>query len=324
MSEAILTELISHQYGVQDVSLKPIHHFVQAERGIYRVNQIKRAPLLLRAIYGDDANSTAWLLNSASILQFLAQHKFPAPRVIRTANKEYIGEYQGWSSLMLTFIEGEVAQGKPSDLWEIGAALAHLHSLDTSKGPLPDSRFHPAGVVKRMSAQHAVLQTQVPTQLSELYTTSRAIFERVSQWPELPEVILHTDPWANNAIRTSDQHTILIDWDGTGLGPAILDVGYLLVHCLATLPAWPVLDPKPEQIHAVVDGYCQVRTPSYTEVEYLFDAIAFAVIYHDIRDFELMLIDDAFAERSLQRYAVRYPAVDAIVRLATQRFERYL
>jgi hypothetical protein len=69
---------------------------------------------------------------------------------------------------------------------------------------------------------------------------------------------------------------ILIDWDPSGLGNAILDLGRLLLHAHQTLAA-PNAVPEmlsPDFIHAVVDGYCEVRMPTLSERAVLLELFA--------------------------------------------------
>ena len=69
---------------------------------------------------------------------------------------------------------------------------------------------------------------------------------------------------------------MLVDWDGAGLGPPLLDLGYLLVACHAFLPEWPQIRPNRDRIHAVLDGYSAVRPLPDGERERLADAVGFA------------------------------------------------
>jgi Ser/Thr protein kinase RdoA (MazF antagonist) len=289
----LLTQLVGNAYGVAEVQLQPLHQFAADERGVYRVDRVGKPPWLLRA-YRQAEQEDHWLAERAATLLWLARAGYPAPRVIRTYQGELVGRYAvrtyqgelvgryaGWSVLLLTFIEGTVASGSAADFYAIGDALGHLHQVDVQGAaaatpPVPYARWQPPSTISTLLAGLVAIVDQIPSELQGLYAFCLATLQRVEQWPVLPMAILHTDGWAQNAIRTPDGATVLIDWDGAGLGPAVLDLGYALVVCHAFLPEWPHIVPSIERISALLDGYCAQRTLTQPERAVLSDAIACA------------------------------------------------
>jgi Ser/Thr protein kinase RdoA (MazF antagonist) len=222
---------------------------------------------------------------------------------------------------MLTFVEGTMAENTLENLNSLGSLLGQLHNLYVSKAvtvtsPVRGSCFQPGGAISGLLEQLVAIGRQVPPELQTLYNLCLEMFQRVDHWRNFPSVILHTDCWIHNAIRTPTGQLVLVDWDGAGLGPAILDVGYLLIACHVGLPQWPQLVPNADRIAAVVDGYCQQRKLAAEEIEALLEAVQFAIIFHDARDFSQMLQDEKLKDRNLQRFHVRYPAAEEIARLA--------
>jgi thiamine kinase-like enzyme len=138
----------------------------------------------------------------------------------------------------------------------------------------------------------------------------------VLAWPNLPATILHTDCWANNAIRTPVGQMVLIDWDGAGLGPAILDLGYLLVACHAFLPEWPQISPSVERIAAVMAGYQKERTITAMEYELLYDASCFAEAFRAAQWLPEALSGDWREHPGLLRFHARYAVTPEIACLA--------
>lgn len=322
----LLTRLVAHQYDAQAVTLQPIHQFVVEGRGIYRVERAGKPPWLLRAFRHAGADFVKQLVNSAAALCFLEQQGYPAPSLIRTTAGALVGRYQDWSALMVTFVEGVMAQSTLENWGRLGALLGQLHNLDVASAPaarppVRGSRFQPGGVISELLERLRAIARQVPAELQTLYDVCMDLCQRVDQWRHAPLALLHTDCWLNNAIQTPQGELVLVDWDGAGLGPAALDLGYLLVACHCYLPEWPQLAPNADYIGAVVDGYCRQRRLTPAELELLPDAVRFSIIYHDARDFPQMIQDERLKARNLERFYVRYPAAEEIAYLGRVRFE---
>jgi Ser/Thr protein kinase RdoA (MazF antagonist) len=225
---------------------------------------------------------------------------------------------------MLTFIEGEMAVGSLQDFYDIASTLGRLHRLTPTldppaSPPVPPSRWQPPSKIAGWIDQINAVADSIPPELQGLYDFSLATLRRVLAWPNLPATILHTDCWANNAIRTPAGQMVLIDWDGAGWGPAILDLGYLLVACHAFLPEWPQITPSPERIEAVMAGYQQQRAITLLERDLLHDAICFAEAFRAAQWLAEALPGEWREHRGLHRFHARYPVTHEIARLALHR-----
>ena len=64
---AHLHELLSREYGLDKVTLSPIHHFANADRGVYRVDEAGQASLVQR-VYQHERSAAVWLTESAATL----------------------------------------------------------------------------------------------------------------------------------------------------------------------------------------------------------------------------------------------------------------
>lgn len=319
---AQLMQMVTQAYGVTSATLRPMHRFQIDGRGIYRVDSTGGPPYLLRA-YRQDETKAAWLAGRAASLLFLEQAGYPAPRVVRTLNGELVGRFQGWAGLLLTFVEGTTASDSLADYHAIGATLGRLHQLDprqaaTATPPIPPSRWQPASKISQWIADLTAIAGQIPPELRGLYRFSLETLQRVAGWSELPLTVLHTDCWAHNAIRTPGGEIILIDWDGAGLGPAVLDLGYLLVACHAFLPEWPHIVPHGGRISAVMEGYLQQRPLTEVECAVLPDALRFTEAFRAAQWLPTGLQGDWRADTRLRKFLDRYPVTDAIADLTRQ------
>ena len=82
-----------------------------------------------------------------------------------------------------------------------------------------------------------------------------------------------------NAVRRADGEVVLIDWDGAGLGAAMLDLGFLLITADTYTPDVPTVGDSDTRVNAIVDGYSEYRRPEMRNWKRLADAIRFRVTF---------------------------------------------
>lgn len=151
---------------------------------------------------------------------------------------------------------------------------------ETGSTSLPESRLRPTQLASQAIDNLVQALPRVPPTLRQFCKDSIQALQRVQQAQQariLPEMILHGDCWPRNAVRTAEGGMALIDWDCAGIGPAILDVGYLLLACHLGKPQLPAMRADEQCIAAVVHGYCQQRKPSSAELSVLEEAVLYDV-----------------------------------------------
>ena len=124
----------------------------------------------------------------------------------------------------------------------------------------------------------------------------------VQHWAgRLPTGLVHGDAWAGNAVAGPGGEVTLIDWETSGIGLPVLDLGNCLAECHlnADLPpdrpeAW-LVQPDEQRIAAVAEGYRAHRVPTGAERELLADAARFGAAFVGAIHFEAALIEGAAA-----------------------------
>jgi Ser/Thr protein kinase RdoA (MazF antagonist) len=238
-----LTKLVKERYDGHNAVLQPISPYMLEDRGIYRVDWDTGTSAVLRAFLTD---VTIELTGQATVLDYLYQLGFPAPQVKRPRDGNLLASYAGWTTLLVSFLEGDVADFSPDNLELLGSLVGHLHllshhaladvepTLPTRPTHLPDSPLRPTQPISQAIDNLLQALPHVPDELHQFCTDSIAALQQIQQAQQggrLPEMLLHGDCWPGNAVRTHGGGMVLIDWDGAGIGPAILDVGYLLLTC---------------------------------------------------------------------------------------------
>jgi Ser/Thr protein kinase RdoA (MazF antagonist) len=341
---AFIEQLVHAVYEADIRSLHPFRSsFVADIRAVCRIDLADCTAWTLRVGRADApipdwlvgcgaATTPDWLRSRAATLQYLQEQAYPAPRVVATRSGAAIGQANGWCTFATTFVEGQVADPTPHNLRGIAAALGRLHNIQLDQRLPASARpgqswWFPSVAIPAVLQQYVDLRQTLPdewhTTVDAFSATLRRIFAH-----DLPPAIVHGDGWAGNAVQTATNQTILIDWEPSGLGPAILDLGRLLLHCHQTLAAPTALPASvsPQSIAAVVDGYCQERVPTALERALLLDAIRFSVALGAASHF-------ANAQRArwvgqwrekLTRRAQWYHMSEAIAEIAGKRLEQIL
>lgn len=209
------------------------------------------------------------------VLSYLESQHFPAPRVIRCSSGCGTTPYAEQSVLVTTFIDGAPAGFFPHILYGIGEALGRLHTLESAEAhTLPRADMLPATDMVTALAWLALAEPYLPPGLHGRYDQLVGAIRGIRSYDHLPQSLIHNDCHPGNAILTSEGPT-MIDWHGAGLGPPVVDLGFLLISC-EIAPSWAApLAPNPDRIGAIVDGYARYRTPTVDELDWLPDAMRF-------------------------------------------------
>ncbi|MEM7132438.1 MAG: phosphotransferase [Chloroflexota bacterium] len=321
--------LIRQEYGLDAITVSPLQLHDVAGRGIYKVDIDEDKQYLLRA-YQQPRETLTRLLNSAETLLFLEKVGYPAPRVRRTTEGALLGYCSGWSGLLLTYIPGAMSTGTVAECRQIGEKLAELHNVQIDgtailySAPLenqsvevgiPHCRWQPKDRVTQWKGRLDEAAELVPDELTELLEFSLDILSQVMAWSEMPMALLHADPNPFNAICTPQNEMIFIDWDGSGLGPAILDLGYLLLTTHAVLPEWPRIEPNRVLIEAIMQGYSSVRPLNKMEKQVLPIATCFNDAVWAAQNIPQVTgpgTQDWRENRTLNRFGARYPVLRTI------------
>ncbi|HEY2258139.1 MAG TPA: phosphotransferase family protein [Solirubrobacteraceae bacterium] len=179
------------------------------------------------------------VLREARIISALAGSEVPVPRVLATCDDEsllgvpfYLMEYLDGVVLTDATPPGLAAPRHRAAIAELMvAALAALHSIDTSQGPLA-GLGRPAGYLER--------QLRLFSRLWEAGRTRELpALDRVTRWlgdnlPQSgPPAVVHGDYRLGNMLLGAGAPVCLlgiVDWEMATLGDPLADLGYLTAH----------------------------------------------------------------------------------------------
>ncbi len=294
--QAFFTKALTELYELTVLELRELNtHSLEDERTVYHMYHIVQGTAHSHVVFayyddfihsqtyswGSNLTLVAWLQQRATLLTFLAQQNYPAPRVLPSKANTLICTYQQWNIVVTTFIDGLANELSPENMFLLAYMLGQLHTLS----------FHPAGSLgsswwnTTYSIPHALemlntVASSVPITHKNLYETIyRTLHMLQDSIPRLPETIIHGDCWAPNAVRSAKQEVVLIDWECAGRGAAILDLGALLLRCQYNQHGEIPTEVEPTRITSVISGYVQWRRPVQDELDILLEAIRFSIAW---------------------------------------------
>lgn len=326
---ATLTTLVAECYGLSDVTLKSISPYHFEDRGIYQVAGRDGSAFVLRAFRDDVSES---LNQQITVLEYLRKQRFTAPTVRLTSSGAAVARFQGWSALLVSYVDGAVAGFSPEDVERLAEKLARLHNVsgaDTSGyAGIGRASRHPERVVERALTNLARALPHIPAGLHSFLEDSVVAIQDIRETQrsgQFPETIVHGDCWPANAVKTSDGDTVLIDWDRAGIGPAFLDLCYLLLMCHLGKPQLPAMEPDVTLISAVVHGYCRRRYLSAAELNVLDQGLLYDVALRAGLEIDLerppdQLVEDIWLQKQFARYRV-CPRIAEIARVCFEHCE---
>jgi Ser/Thr protein kinase RdoA (MazF antagonist) len=308
-SHDFVVQLLHTIYDLHPTTITSLDQYQFDWRGLCRITTSDGQAWVLRVLQHQDAYRS--MSDTASILIWLADRYYPAPRMCLTTSGALVGQFDGWCCLLLSFVDGATIASEPDQLHALAGALGRLHTLPLADPfRLPISRLHPDHIQRTTLVQFQRRVQSVPVRFRPL---AEALYEAAKQVQQLLQGIclLHGDCWYRNAVQTASPAVVLIDWDCAGTGLALLDVGYLLLTSHYDLTHPLSVHADEQKIRALLDGYQDYRKITLEEQAFLISAIRFAlaVQFGEYIDQDDPLQEDDFV---LQKFQARFDATAEI------------
>lgn len=217
MIQRVQPELADHltaRYGVT------VERLVALDEGVYRVD----GPGWVARWF--PAGADAAVATQAALLDRLAPTQFPAERL---AHAEPVSRCAGRPVLVTEFAEGTTAPSTPRMFAALAAYLGGLHAR-------PGDRLPPGGgwhhLVPQGSPGEEIAAAIALLESSEIDRAARqTLIEELrdlDDGADLPHGIVHPDFVPANVILQPGQGMVVVDWAGSGRGPRVWSLGFLL------------------------------------------------------------------------------------------------
>jgi Ser/Thr protein kinase RdoA (MazF antagonist) len=254
-----LDDHIARTYGVE------VSQLTQLDAGVFRIDRHDGPSWVARVF--PEARPVEGTQGDAAILRALERSGFPAERC---AAPEPVSIFGRESVLVTEFVRAGAPLRPGRTAAILGALLGRLHShpADGSRagGAWHHLSFTGAPRDEVAAARELLEQAQSRIGLRELgrYHALCDAVEQTDDCADLPHAFVHPDFVAANAIPTAEEMLVIVDWAGSGRGPRLWSLGFLL---------WAAAVHSPKLVDVAVTRYRRHITLESAELERLADAI---------------------------------------------------
>jgi Ser/Thr protein kinase RdoA (MazF antagonist) len=212
----VSAHLESH-YGISVASIERL------DLGVGRVHR-RDGPDWVARVFPEAQHAA--VQGQAELLRRLEAGGFPAEHC---ADPEPVSRFSLGVLLVTEFVEGSRSDGKGRTYGYLGALLGRLHS-HPGESLLPGGAWHhlsPTGGPRaEIDAALALLDAHPSS--DRCYEELMDALAGLDDCADLPEGIVHPDFVPSNAITTTDDRRVLVDWSGAGRGPRLYSLAYML------------------------------------------------------------------------------------------------
>jgi len=230
-SADIVSELSSHLQTHYEIQVTKL---VKLDTNVFRVDQLAHSSWIARVFPCESSLAVSQAGSSAKILSFLRKCGFPAEKC---ANEMPVSIFRGREVLVTEFLDGGRPKVCAETFRRLGDLLGQLHTLPFEgeaiswKGGAWHHLCSWGGPHEEIAAALLLIsqaKSRIAVEEHAAYEELQRELERIDDFTDLPESLVHPDFVPINVIELQDGALIPIDWTGSGQGPRISSLGWLL------------------------------------------------------------------------------------------------
>jgi Ser/Thr protein kinase RdoA (MazF antagonist) len=211
------------RYGVGVAGIVPL------DVAVFRVDRCDGSRWVARVFAPE--RPLAGVREDAAILRALERAGFPAERC---AHLEPVSELLGQGVLVTDFVEdhGSLPPARPAAI--LGALLGRLHAHPATT-LRPEGAWHHVAFAGGPREELAAAVELLDEHASRVGLRELILFERLrdevaqaDDCHDLPHAFVHPDFVPANAVSTAEGKLVIVDWTGSGRGPRLWSIGFLL------------------------------------------------------------------------------------------------
>lgn len=206
------------------------------------------------------------ILQGLRVQRYAAEQGITTNAALPTVRGELSQQLDGYGVVVQPWIEGQPFRARPDEVRALGELVGSLHAL-----VIPEdlegywSRLEPRRALDRIRDEVFRHRAEVPARHRAHLEAFCAMALQTDDFPSVPRSIIHTDLAWSNVIETGGGRVALIDFEGAGIGPPIVDLVEVTTYIVqGPSGSGPLLV---EQAQAFYEGYRRRRRLSAEELK---------------------------------------------------------
>jgi methyltransferase (TIGR00027 family) len=262
-----VSELSSHLQAHYEIQVTKL---VKLDTNVFRVDQLAHSSWIARVFPSESSLAASQADSLAKILSFLRQCGFPAEKC---ANENPVSIFRGREVLVTEFLDGGRPKVCAETFRKLGDLLGRLHTLPFDgeaiswKGGAWHHLCSWGGPHEEIAAALALIsqaKSRIAVEEHAAYEELQRELEHIDDFADLPESLVHPDFVPNNVIELQDGALTPVDWTGSGQGPRIFSLGWLLFAAGSSGIGL---------VESVIAGYRSHISMGHEELSHLFKSI---------------------------------------------------
>lgn len=252
---------------------------VEEEEGrqCYRVES-DRGPLFVK-VQRDGEAFLDDVLQGLEVQVYVSKRGILTILPLPTAGGDLCARFQGYGVVVEPWIERQEIEWDLSQWREFGRIVGRLHALNVPEELMArPAKLEPRRTLEAVRDQIAQRRDHAPAdyqpQLEEFWRTA----EQLDAFPSAPRCLIHTDLAWSNVLRTPEDCLLLVDFEGAGVGPAVVDLVEVTTYlCRGPSASGPL---RVDAARAFYDGYAEHRRLASDEIGMLPPAHFYHQLYY--------------------------------------------
>ncbi len=219
------------------------------------------------------------VLQGLRVQQYAAEHGITTSVAFPTIGVEPCERLEGYGVVVQPWLDGRAFRARPIGVKAVGELVGHLHVLAIPRQlEASFARLEPRRTLEGVRDELAQAGTEVPASYRAQMEVFCETALELDDFPSVPRSLIHTDLAWSNIIELDEGHVALIDFEGAGVGPPIIDL--VEVTTYLTLGPSGSGSLREEQAQAFYDGYRKQRRLTAEELDAFPEAHLFHQVYH--------------------------------------------
>ena len=219
------------------------------------------------------------IVHGLRVQQYVREQGLPTNDVVRTTSGELCAVVDDHGIVVEPWVQSEPNEPTSRHWEEFGRIVGQLHSLPVSDelAACP-SKMDPRRNLERLRSNLSQFTEHIPREYRASLERFIEFADQLDDLPEAPRSLIHSDLAWSNVVMARNGQLLLVDFEGAGFGPAVVDLVEVTTYlCRGPSASGPLME---DAARAFYRGYREHRALCTVEIELLERAHLFHQLYY--------------------------------------------